>query len=336
MTRIRMRMRRLLSSRTLRPYLLIASMVLLFALADGGQGRFLSRATAFSVLQQFATIGPFALALGLSMVIREFDLSIAGMLSLAGCVAVLAGRQNAALGVAAALAVGAASGAFNGVVMVTLRLPSVGVTLGSLLSLSGLAYVLTGNETIAFANAQATTWVNAPVFGVFTPRSASALGAFAAAAVVMHATRWGRDVFAVGSDRNAALLAGVRVSAVVVAIFMVSGMLTALAGALLSFSLAAASPIALANVLIPAAAAAIIGGVSLGGGRGTPAGIAGGVLVLCLLRSGLMAIAAPPYVQDVATGAVLLLVAVMDSPKLAAWLRNARLRSATPGLAAKP
>ena len=93
-------------------------------------------------------------------------------------------------------------------------------------------------------------------------------------------------------------------------------MLAALAGSLLSYSLAAASPVALADTLVPAAAAAIIGGVSLSGGKGTPIGIAGGVLVLAVLRSGLTAIGVPPFAHDIVTGAVLLAVALLDAGDL--------------------
>ncbi len=90
----------------------------------------------------------------------------------------------------------------------------------------------------------------------------------------------------------------------------------ALAGSLLSYSLAAASPVALADTLVPAAAAAIIGGVSLAGGKGTPVGIAGGVLVLAVMRSGLTAIGVPPFAHDIVTGAVLLAVALLDAGDL--------------------
>ena len=116
------------------------------------------------------------------------------------------------------------------------------------------------------------------------------------------ARRVGRDVYATGSDRRAAMIAGVNTSAIIPAVFACSGMLAALAGSLLSYSLAAASGVALTDVLVPAIAAAIIGGVSLMGGRGTPIGIVGGVLVLCLLSSGLNAIGTPPAVHDVVTG----------------------------------
>jgi ribose/xylose/arabinose/galactoside ABC-type transport system permease subunit len=85
---------------------------------------------------------------------------------------------------------------------------------------------------------------------------------------------------------------------------------------LLSYSLAAASGEALTDALVPATAAAIIGGVSLMGGKGTPIGMIGGVLVLCLLRAGLNAVGTPPAVQDIVTGGVLFLVAIADAVDL--------------------
>jgi ribose/xylose/arabinose/galactoside ABC-type transport system permease subunit len=95
----------------------------------------------------------------------------------------------------------------------------------------------------------------------------------------------------------------------------------------LSFSLASASPAGLADVLVPAITAAILGGVSLAGGTGNPLGLAAGVVTLSLLRSGLNALAVPPYVNDIASGLILLAVAIADAPYLlrrltaaAAWL----------------
>jgi ribose/xylose/arabinose/galactoside ABC-type transport system permease subunit len=268
------------------------------------------------VLQQFATIGPVALGLGLSMMLREFDLSVGGMLSVAGCIAVMTGTDAPPLGVALAVAAGLAAGLLQGTIMVRLALNSVGVTLGGLLTLGGLAYVMTANQTIGYDRIDVAMRVNERLLGVFSLRSLTAIGVFAVAALVMGFTRIGRDVIAVGSNRRAALTAGVNVGRIIIGVFACSGMLTALSGSLLSYSLAAASPVALADTLIPAAAACIIGGVSLAGGKGSPMGIAGGVLVLCVLRSGLTAIGVPPYVHDIVTGAVLLGVALLDADDL--------------------
>jgi ribose/xylose/arabinose/galactoside ABC-type transport system permease subunit len=306
----------LLANRSLRPYLLLVVIVLVLWVLDGGRGQFFTTSTAFSVLQQFATIGPIALGLGLSMIVREFDLSVGGMLSLSGCIAVLTGAQYPAVGVALAVLFGIAWGLFQGTVMVWLRLGSIGVTLGGLLTLGGLAYVVTGNQAISFPRMDVALAVNQPILHVLSARSLVALAAFLVAAFFMARTRIGRDVYATGSDRRAAMVAGVRTSAILPAVFACSGALAALGGALLSYSLAAASGVALTDALVPATAAAIIGGVSLMGGKGTPIGIIGGVLVLCLLSAGLNAIGTPPAVQDVVTGAVLFAVAVADAGDL--------------------
>lgn len=315
-----------------RPVLLLGVVVAVLATADGGHGRVLSQATAYSVLQQFATLGPIALALGLTMMVREFDLSIGGTLSFAGCVAVLAGAVHPLLGVALGLAVGAISGLVQAGIMWRLNLGSISVTLGGLFVLSGLAYVVTGNETIGFERMDVVEAVNQRLGGVFSLRSLLALGVFLIAEFVISWTRLGRDLIAVGSDRRAALVAGVRVKVILFATFAVAGMLTAGTGALLSFSLAAASPVGLADTLVPAAAAAIVGGVSLSGGKGRPLGIAAGALVLCVLRSGLTAIGVPPFVHDIASGAVLLAVAFADSEELGRRLHPLKARFIHPPL----
>jgi ribose/xylose/arabinose/galactoside ABC-type transport system permease subunit len=307
---------RLLNRPTARPYLLLIAIVVLLVIADNGQGRVLSTSTVYSMLQQFATFGPVALALGLTMMIREFDISVAGTFGLASCVAVITGETSPLLGLVLAVLVGGIGGAIQGGIMVRLGLSSIGVTLGGLLTLGGLAYVVTGNQTIAFSHLDVATAVNARLFGILSVRSLVAIILFAIAAVFVSWTRIGRDLLSAGSDRRAARIAGVRVERIVIGVFAVSGMLTAITGSLLSYSLAAASPIALADILVPAVAAAIMGGVSLSGGKGRPAGIAGGVLILAVLRSGLTAIGVPPYVHNIVTAGVLLIVAILDSDDL--------------------
>src|SRR5262245_28396756 len=164
-------MLRWLQTPSVRPFVLLAVIVMALAFVDLGQNRFWNPATAFSVLQQFATIGPVALALGLSMIVREFDLSVGGMLSLAGCLAVMTGAGSPALGVAIAVLAGCLSGLIQGGIMVWLGLSSVGVTLGGLLTLGGLTYVLTGNATIGYDRMDVAMLVNQPLYGVFSLRN---------------------------------------------------------------------------------------------------------------------------------------------------------------------
>ena len=95
---------------TVRPFLILVGVVLLLAAIDAGNGRFLTVATAYSALQSFSTFALVALGLGLTMLIGEFDLSIAGVFGLAGCVALTTGAENAEIGLLCAVGVGAAFG----------------------------------------------------------------------------------------------------------------------------------------------------------------------------------------------------------------------------------
>jgi ribose/xylose/arabinose/galactoside ABC-type transport system permease subunit len=251
------------------------------------------------------------------MLVREYDLSVAGMFGMAGTIAVLAGGQNAWFGLALALAAGLVGGALQGWIMVRLNLPSVGVTLGGLLVFAGIAYVLTESRSVSYPNMQVALAVNDRIGGLFSIRSLVAITLFAATALVLGITRLGRDLIAAGSNRQGAVIAGVKVNALLIGTFAFSGMLAALSGALVSYSLASAQPSGLADVLVPATAAAILGGVSLGGGTGRPLGIAAGMLTLAMLRSGLNAIEVPVFVHDMVMGAILLAVALLDAPALA-------------------
>ena len=310
---------------TARPFTIMAGAVVVLGLIDRGNGYFFSLGTLFSVMQLFASLGLVALGLGLSMLVREFDLSVAGMFSLAGCIAVITGGANPWLGALLGVAAGVFSGLIQGLIMTRLKLSSVGVTLGGLLTLQGLTYVLSGNQTVSYPNMSVALGLNAPFAQLFSVRSAVALAVFLLAALVMRYTHIGRDVIATGSDRRASRVAGLNTDQILIGVFAASGASSALAGVLLSYSLGAASPVGLSDVLAPAAAAAIVGGVSVVGGRGSPAGIAAGVLTLCILRSGLSAIGVPPYVHDLVTGGILLFIAVLDAPELARHITAWRL-----------
>src|SRR5690606_5004895 len=263
-----------------------------------------------------ATAGMVPLGTGVTMSMRAFDLSVAGVVGMAGCIAVMTGATYPLLGVVIAGGIGAAGGAAQGYSVDRLGLSSIGVTLGGLLISIGLAYVLTRSTAIAYDNLDVALSMSNRYLGVFSIRSLLALALFAAAGLVIGLTRIGRDVIAAGSNRQAAIVAAVNVRGLLIGAFAFSGALAAAGGALLSYSPASASPTALSDVLVPAAAAAIIGGVSLAGGSGGPFGIACGVLVLAVLRAGFNAIGAEPWVSEVSTALILLAVALLDAPLL--------------------
>ena len=163
-------MKRLLSlllNPTWRPLLVLVGAFAVLSLIDRGNGYFFSIGTVFSVMQLFATFGLVALGLGLSILIREFDLSVAGIVGLAGCIAVMTGVANPWLGLLFGVSAGVVSGVLQGLIMTRLGLSSVGVTLGGLLTLQGLTYVLTDNKTISYPNMSVALGLNAPPHGLY-------------------------------------------------------------------------------------------------------------------------------------------------------------------------
>ncbi len=301
----------MLSDPQIRPFIVLMASIALLALADTS-GRFLTIATAFSTLQNFTNIGLVALGLGLTMMIRNFDISVVGVFSLAGCIAVMTGDTHPLLGIALAVGAGVTIGLIQGVIVVGFRLGSVGVTLGGLLICVGIAHVMTENRAVPYDNLPVSLALNAPIAGIFSIRNIVALAIFGLAAVIISFTRLGRDLIATGSDRQSAAIAGVAVGRLTIATLAFSGFCSALSGAMLSYSLASASPSGLSEVIVPAAAAAILGGVSLGGGSGRPLGIVAGALTLAVMRSGLNAIGGPSNLNDIAMGTILFVVAILD------------------------
>ena len=310
-----------------RPFLILAAVYGAIAAADLGHGSLLHVATIFSVTQLFATLGLVALGLGLTMIVGEFDLSVAGSFTVAGALAVLTGAEHPLLGAVCGLAAGLVAGAIQGALIVGLSISSVGLTLGGLLTLFGITYMLTGGTTIPYLNHRAASWLYQPtLWGLLSNRGLIVLAIFVVAALLLWFTRIGRDITATGSNRAGASVAGVNTAAVIIGVFAAAGALAALGGVLLSYSLEAASATQLSDTLVAAASAAILGGVSLSGGKGQPLGIAAGVLTICVLRSGLSAIGANPYMLEIATGTLLLVVAIFDAPRFLEKVRSLRPR----------
>ena len=286
----------------------------------------------YNTFQIFARLGLLTLALGLTMIAGEFDLSVVGSYALGGMLTVQVGQENALHGLLAAVAAGAAIGLAQGLLIAGLRLPSMPVTLATYIALLGLTSALSGGLTKTYSNVSVTLWVDRTVLTFFSPRSVITLGLFVLAAVVLSFTRWGHELRAIGGDRRASRVAGVRVDRLIVGTFVVSGVLSALGGSMLSFSLGSANPDPGVQPLIVAAAAALLGGVSLAGGRGSVPGLLGGILAVAMLAEIVTVTAVPGYVTQLFFAGLLAVIVVVDAPDLHRALvrQRTRLRSGRP------
>jgi ribose/xylose/arabinose/galactoside ABC-type transport system permease subunit len=311
------------------PLVAVGLTVLAFVLIPAYTGASLTTFDVYNTLQVVARLGPLALALGLTLIAGEFDLSVVGTYALGGMLTVQAGQEHYAYGVLAAIAAGAAIGLLQGVLIAGLRLPSMPVTLATYIALLGLTSALSGGLTKTYANATVTLWVDQTVLVFFSPRSLITLGLFLVAAVVLGGSRWGRELRAIGDDRRASRVAGVRVDRLVVGTFVASGLLSALGGSLISFSLGSANPDPGIQPLILATAAALLGGASLTGGRGSALGLLGGIAAVALLAEIATLTALPAYVTQLFYAGLLGIIVVVDAPGLhSAVVRLRRTRSA--------
>lgn len=331
-----MNLQRLTRPETLLPATAFTVAATAFALIPAYTDTALASFDVYNTLQIFARLGLLALALGLTMIAGEFDLSVVGTYALGGLLAVQAGQEHWYLGVLAAVGAGAAIGLVQGGIIAGLRIPSMPVTLATYIALLGLTNALSGGLTKTYANIDVTLWVDQPVLTIFSPRSLITLGLFVLAAVVLGFTRWGRELRAIGGDRRASRVAGVRVDRLLVGTFVASGVLSALGGSLLSFSLASANPDPGVQPLILAATAALLGGVSLAGGRGTPLGLLGGIGAVSLLTAIVTVAALEAYVAQLFYAALLGIIVVVDAPDLRDALVVLRTRLRTARVSASP
>jgi ribose transport system permease protein len=313
----------------LAPYAILALMIAALAMVPVLTQYTVRTANVYDIFQNFASYGLVALALGITIIAGEFDLSVSSMYLLGGMVAVLTGGASPLAGIVAALGTAILVGLIQGGLIARFRLNSMPVTLGGYLVVLGITYILGHNKSVLYDNFTVGLRLDEPVAQIFSIRSLVSLGIFVLAAVVLRYLRVGRDIRAIGGDRRAARVAGVSVDRLLVGVFVVSALGAALPGALLSYSLATASPTNIGfDVLTFSATAALIGGVSLSGGKGGAVGIAAGVLSLSVLQEILAILRSPDYVSSLITGGLLVVVTIVWAPDLSQWFRTTRVAAA--------
>jgi ribose/xylose/arabinose/galactoside ABC-type transport system permease subunit len=283
----------------------------------------------YNTLQGFARLAPLVLALGLTMFAGEFDLSVVGSYALGGMLAVQFGQHSWAAGLGLALAAGLGIGAVQGWLIAVLRISSMPVTLATYIALLGLTSSMSGGLSKTYDNAGVTLWVDQPIAQVFSPRSLITLSAFVVAAAVLAGSRWGREIRAIGGDRRASRVSGVRDDHLLVGVFAASGLLSAGGGALLDFSLGSANPDPGVQPLILAAAGALLGGVSLAGGRGSVLGLLAGAGAVALLAEIVTVAAVPEYVAQLFYALLLAVTVAVEAPGLTRALTRLRARASS-------
>lgn len=275
---------------------------------------FLTPENLLNVLRQNSMLGLVALGMTFVILTGGIDLSVGALLAVAGVIA----ANLADYGLVTALVGGVAAttvlGLINGTVIAKARIQPFIVTLAMMIAARGVALAVTGEESVRITANESFSWLGRGSIGFLPVPIVILVVAFAIGWLVLNQTRFGRNVFAVGDNDEAARLMGLNVSRVTIFVYAISGALAGLAGVILASRLGTGQPVAGVGWELDAIAAVVIGGTLLTGGQGSVLTTLVGVLLLGVIFNlfnleGTIS----PWWQLVLRGVILLLVVVAQN-----------------------
>ncbi len=275
-------------------------------------GTFLTGHNFINLFDQAAIVGLLAAAATLCIISGVFDLSSTATLAVSAIAGVMITQHfGVAAGFIGAMLTGAALGTVTGLIVVGTKVNSFIGTLAVSIIYRGLAIVITGGAIVAPLPEQLfafQTWTWPSLFGL-TAGSVLMLAMTAVLGIVLWRTTFGRRIYAVGGNLEAARLSGIRTGTIHVAVYAISGLCSAMAGMILASRAGSAQPAMAIGVELTAIAAVVIGGTSILGGQGAMWRAFAGVMILTVISNGFNLLHWDTTYQQVVTG-VLILVAV--------------------------
>lgn len=301
----------LLVAKRLLPAVSLLILCVFFALRSPN---FLTTENAFAIANQYAYLLIIGVGATLVIVSGGIDLSVGSVLALSGTITahVMVDRGMPVwVGVLTGITVGALTGLVNGLVITRLRVPAFIATLGMLLIARGLALRVARGVTIDGTPDAFNALASARPFGLPAPLlliiAAAALIAF-----LFHFTKFGRYVYAIGSNTEAARVSGVNVPLVTVFVYVIGGALAGLAGLVETARLGSGNPTGGQAYELDVVTAVVVGGASLLGGEGRVSGTILGALLIAVLHNGSNLLGVDPFDQNVYIGLLIIGAVAFD------------------------
>ncbi len=299
-------------------WLILAIILVIFSLTIEN---FFQIGIFLNILQHATFVGLIAIGLSFCIIAGHMDLSVESVMAFAAMLAawLAAGRGSASglelntwLTLLLAIGFGAAAGLFNGLLVIRFQINAFIVTLATYISIRGFGLVLTGGRSMyglpdEFRIVATADLLGLPLLVVIL------IVAYVVFHVVLTRTRFGRYVYLVGGNVTAVFRAGIPVERVLYTVFVISGVLAAIAGWLLAARSNGATPNLGFGMLFEAFAAVVIGGVSLRGGVGRLSGVFAGVLLLSAIDTAINVMGLAAYYMQVIRGGLMLLAVLLDS-----------------------
>ncbi|MFD0979583.1 ABC transporter permease [Tropicimonas aquimaris] len=312
--------------RTLKSWeaLLLAVAVAIFLLNSFASPYFLNAWNLSDATFNFTEKAMIAFAMALVIISGEIDLSVASIIALTSTAMGAAAEFGVGTPgiVAIGLAVGLACGAFNGALVTGLGLPSIVVTIGTMSLFRGISYIVLGDQ--AFMNyPDSFAWFGQGyVFWVITVELVFFFVFAVIYGVVLHKTNFGRAVYSIGNNPVGALFSGIRVKRVKFILFLLTGLMAAIASICLTSRLGSTRPSIAFGMELEVVTMVVLGGVNILGGSGSIPGVVIAAFVMGLVTFGLGLLNVPGIVMSIFIG--LLLIGVIALPRLFAQIRQTR------------
>jgi ribose transport system permease protein len=291
-------------------FLALVGLIVFFGLSTE---HFFTTTTFLTIANQIPDATVLAVGMTLVLILGGIDLSVGSVLALSSAalgVCLIQWKLPLYAAIPACLGVGLLCGLLNGLVTATWRLPSFIVTLGMLEVARGGTYLITQSQTQYLAG-QVDVFSDTQTFGL-SPAVIIAVLVVVVAQFILSRSVFGRYIIAIGTNEEAVRLSGINPKSVKVAVFALCGLLSALSGLMIASRMGSADPnVGIGNEL-QAIAAAVIGGTSLMGGRGSVINSFIGVLIIAVLGAGLAQIGAQDPTKRVVTGCVIVGAVVLD------------------------
>lgn len=292
-------------------FLALLTLVLIFSLTADN---FFTTRTLVAILTQLPALTVVTIGMTLVLISGGIDLSVGSIVALSSAVigvALTVFELPLLVAALIGIAAGGCAGLVNGVLGSYFRLPIFIVTLGMLEAGRGLAYMVTGSQTIFIGPSIQALSLPLPGIGV-SPAFLIALGLVFISQLVLTRTVFGRYLIAIGTNEKAARISGIRTEPYLNAALLISGLLAGLGGLINAAYLGASDPNAATGLELSAIAAAVIGGTSLMGGRGSIIGGFIGVLIISVLQNGLAQLGVSEPFKRLTTGLVIILAVLID------------------------
>lgn len=291
-------------------------LVVMFIALSLASDAFLSTRNILNILNQNAPLAIIAMAGTLVIIAGGFDLSTGSIFAVASVAAAWLGLNiDPAIGLALAPLLGLALGTINGLIITALKVHSFLATLATSLVYRGLAVLITGGSLISLTNNEQFAILGRGRIGEVNYAVFILVAAFAALSFLLDRTVVGRFIYAVGGNREAAVLSGVRTARIQVFTFALSGLAAGVAGAVTVSRVATGSAQAGLGLELVAIAAVILGGTSIYGGEGAVWRSLAGVMLLALVTNGFNILNANPFYRELTTGLIIVLAVALSAGK---------------------